>query len=164
MRKRIPETEAYNSWLIHGALFGTGFVALAFVVIFFNVNEQSRRSAALNTELVRVCDLVKEFAANSNRFPISLDEVNFEFGKFAVEYFPRETSASIFLEDPGVAWDHCFIHATPELQPRNDQLFYEFLSTAPSDESRFEILCFPWNGCIFVPGGPLTLPPEAHSE
>jgi len=165
MRKRIRETEAYDSWLILSFLFGVGFVALAFVVVSLGVNEQSHKSAVLKTELVRVCDLVKEFAARSDRFPMTLDEVNFEAGKFSVQYFPDRASASIFLEDPGSVRDWCFIKdATPKLPSRSDQRLHELLKATRGNAFSSPIVCFPWDGCIFMLSEPPRLPSEAGAE
>ena len=81
-------------------------------VLALNGLGESRRDAALKTELLRVCDLVRKFEAKSNRFPTTLDEVGFEASGRSVRYFPHKLSASVFLKDPAGGSFQCFIHGS----------------------------------------------------
>ena len=100
VRKRHFKHNSDDNWVVPGAALAVGLATIGVAILAFQALDEPRRNASVESEVVRACELVRQFESNANRFPTGLDEAEFVSTGPFVSYFSNELAAHILADGP----------------------------------------------------------------
>jgi hypothetical protein len=103
VRKRHFKDNSDDTWVVPGAALAVGLATIGVAILAFlafQALDEPRRNASVESEVLRACELVRQFESNANRFPTGLDEAEFVSTGPFVSYFSNELAAHILADGP----------------------------------------------------------------